>query len=166
MIYVQESDLRYFIDKSTIPEAGLGLFASQDLKADDWLEVIGVRVDGVSNSCSKYGERYKFLGPDMKSVILPLGYAGLVNHTNNRFKQNVEIRCMDKGFNKRSHHATQIVYYFLRDIAKGEELLGNYGDEYTSILSQFLKDTRVIEDNDEDWKKFLSFDLYRLGELL
>jgi len=166
MMYVQETDLRYYIDRSTIPEAGLGCFAKEDLKAGDWLEVIGVRVDGLSEKCSRYADRYKFLAPDKKSVIVPLGFAGLVNHTQDRNKQNVEIRCMDKGFAKRSQHATQIVYYFLRDIAAGEELLGHYGDEYSEFLGQFIKDTQTVEDNDEEWAKFMSYDLYNLKALL
>lgn len=166
MMQVQETDLRYYIDRSTIQGAGLGLFAKEALKAGDCLEVIGVLVSGLSEKCSKYADRYKFLAPDKKSVIVPLGFAGMVNHTEDKARQNVEIWCMEKNYMKRSQHATQIVYGFLRDIAAGEELLGHYGDEYSQFLGQFLKDSKTVEDNEDEWRKFLAFDLYNLKSLL
>lgn len=166
MIFVDETDNRYYVADSTIPQAGLGLFASENLKKGDWLEVIGVMVRGMADKVfTKYAERYKFQAADEVSRIVPLGWAGMVNHTDDSEAQNAELRCM-KGLTKRNPNASSIIYYFIKDIPKGREILGNYGNEYGAAMKELIRDVQVVGDNEAEWKKFLSFDLYGLGRLV
>ena len=55
-----------------------------------------------------------------------------------------------------------MVYYFIRDVEKDEEILGNYGEVVQSKIDW-------VEENvgfdHEEWKTFLSHDLYNLGVL-
>lgn len=167
MIIVEEKDLRYRIGPSTLPNAGDGLFASVLLPKGDWLEVIGVLVlkDGPADQSTKYARRYKFNGSEKGNAnIVPLGYAGLVNHTDDPLQRNVQIEYVP-GLAKRSQHAAQIVYRFLRDIQPGEELLGHYGDNLAVQIQDMAQNAGYAQAVDQDWNVFLGWNLYGLRDL-
>lgn len=155
MITIQEKDKRFYIANSTQPGAGRGLFAAENINKGENLEIIGIMVDrdSVTDECSSFANNYKFAADYsdvFKKHIIPLGYGGIVNHANKSEDQNVEI----KYIKKRSESIC--VYHFLRDVEKGEEILGDYGDEFR----------RIHEHKDSgDWGSFLDLGLYNLGKL-
>ncbi len=112
---MNEDDPRFCLKKSTIQGAGLGVFTLVPLREGDCLEVIGVRVkpESVADRCSPFADRHKFLRADW--LIIPLGYAGMVNHS----AQPNMVRC-EKG--------DKLFLQALRDIAADEELFHAYND--------------------------------------
>lgn len=60
MILVKENDDRFYIKKSNIPDAGLGVFASKDISKGEFIEIIGVMVekDSVADLCTHYSNNY------------------------------------------------------------------------------------------------------------
>lgn len=165
MINIEEKDLRFYIGESTQPNAGRGLFASVDIKKGDHLEVIGIMVDkdSVSDECTSYANAFKFAANYSDSYqkhIIPMGYGGIVNHANDKKDQNVEIRYVKKN------SENICVYYFLRDVKKGEEILGDYGDGWKNLniwAQQIGFDSQ--EEDIKDWISFLDLGLYNLGKL-
>lgn len=166
MKVVEETDTRFYIKESTVPKAGRGLFAKERLKKGDYLEIIGmiVKENSVADDCTAYGNNYKFqANPDsMKFKVVPFGYAGIVNHSQDKHKRNVEIAFIGTSV-KRSPWGTGVVYRFTRDIAKDEELLTDYGLEYTKNLAWMIHSEADLEKVKDDWEVFISHDLYDLG---
>jgi SET domain-containing protein len=165
MINIEEKDLRFYISESTQPNAGRGLFAAQSIRKGDHLEVIGVMVDreSVSDICTSYANAFKFAADysdSYKKHLIPMGYGGIVNHANNKKDQNVEIRYIKKG------SENICVYYFLRDVKKDEEILGNYGEGWNA-LDKWVKEANSDQSDDEhsEWISFLELNLYNLGKL-
>lgn len=164
MIFVEENDLRFYISKSNLPNAGYGCFAKDFLKKQDWLEIIGiyVKTGGIADLCTHYAERYKFAGSSkMNAKIVPVGFAALINHSNNINLVNCTITYIP-GLNKRSEHTGQVVYMFNRDILPGEELIGNYGENIGPTVDKMSENFSFIEENKQDVEEFLSFNLYGL----
>lgn len=133
MFIFEEKDERFYISNSRIFGAGRGVFASREIKAGDYLPITGVLVErgSISDRTTCFIDHYKFAAESKiengvihlgKYLICPLGYAALVNHTNSRRKQNVEIRYVDE-----KKYGSMAVYWFLKDVKKGDEILGNYG---------------------------------------
>jgi len=170
MIAVEETDLRYYVKESTIPNAGYGLFAKEPLKRGDWLEVIGpvVKKGGVSDKCTHYAKRYKFAALNLDFKIVPMGYAGIVNHTDDPTKQNCELTVLpDKQL--RNPYASHVVYLFIRDIAVDEEILGNYGEDISREIKKMSENAAFHEENGDQWGRFLKhncYDLKRLCDML
>lgn len=155
MISIEEKDKRFRIAESGQPGAGRGLFATVDIKKGDYLEVIGVEVDrgSIADVCTSFADNYKFASDYADSFnkhIIPMGYGGIVNHANDASDQNVEIKYLRKG------PKSICVYSFLRDVRKGEEILGDYGEDYRNSLQN---------EEDKDWGTFLDLGLYNLGKL-
>lgn len=167
MIFVEETDTRFYIKESTLPNAGWGCFANQFLHKGDWLEVIGVyvRKGGIADQCTHYAKRYKFAGsPKMDAKILPMGYGALVNHTDEPLLQNCALE-FKPGLNKRSQHSGQVIYRFIKDIMPNEELLGNYGPDISEEVKKISSTLKFTEANKEEIKRFLKFNLYNLSEI-
>lgn len=82
MDLMEERDPRFEIGPSTLPDAGHGLFAKAALEPGDRLEVVGVLIaaDSQADRCTVYADRYKFRVGDR--LLIPVGFAGLVNHSN------------------------------------------------------------------------------------
>ncbi|MHA2428338.1 MAG: SET domain-containing protein-lysine N-methyltransferase [Candidatus Hermodarchaeia archaeon] len=173
MYLVEETDTRFYLKESTVPNAGLGVFAAEPLKAGDYLEIIGVQVktNSIADECTAFADKYKFAAAgklvkkerttDFSRKVVPLGYGGMVNHAPNAKMQNAMID-YHKG-PKRNAAAGQPIYRFLRDIAKDEEILGNYGEQWTNIMEWAGDKANEVGD---DWETFLSFDLYNLKEIM
>jgi len=173
MMMVEETDTRFYVKESTIPNAGFGLFAKELLKKDDFLEVIGVQVpkDGISDQCTQFAGNYKFAAIQkvgFDRLVVPLGYAGMINHSEDKEKQNVEMT--NRNHSPRNSAGSSLVYVFLRDIQPDEELLGHYGLEWAYIFDWAEKNTKTGEEKVQlvktDWETLLSYDLYNLNELV
>lgn len=156
MISIEEKDKRFYISESTQPNAGRGLFASEDIKKGEYLEVIGILVekDSISDICTSYANAFKFAADYSDTYtkhLIPMGYGGIVNHANEKINQNVEIRYIKKN------SSNICVYYFIKDVKKGEEILGNYGKEWER--------SKGDSEEDQEWQTFLNLGLYNLGKL-
>ena len=169
MILVEETDNRFYIKESTIPEGGLGVFANEDLKKGDYLEIIGVRLKrgSVVDDCTHYGNSYKFSarpGEDLNNdIILPVGYAAIVNHAPTKGQQNAAI---DVNRNPpRNPAAGIVVYKFLREILKDEEIFGNYGENWDVALAWASKQIETVNSLKDDWETFMEFNVYNLNVL-
>ena len=174
MILVEETDDRFYIKESTVPNAGWGLFARVPLSKGGWLEIIGIQVKtaSLSDKCTHYADNYKFAANgkltsrgerivEHTRKIVPLGYGGIVNHAPDPKQQNAEIFYRN-GPTKNSA-AGKAVYRFIRDIEPNEEVFGSYGEEWLSIMD--WADTKANDLQEDDWETFLSYDLYNLGQL-
>lgn len=166
MLIFEEHDKRFYVDKSTLPDAGYGLFANVPLKSGDWLEVMGVMVKkgSISDLCTHYARRYKFRGSKGDASIIPLGYAGIVNHSSDSEIRNCVLTNIP-GLSKRSEHSSEVVYQFTRDIMIGEEIIGDYGAVAGGEAEKIAENYSVVKENSKDWGEFLSYNLYDLPRL-
>lgn len=166
MMLLEEKDERFYIAESTQPKAGRGLFAARDIKKGERLEVIGVSVDKGSPAdvCTSYADAYKFAADYSDSYtrhIIPMGYAGIVNHANEKEDRNVEIKYVLKN------GRTICVYAFLRDVGKDEEVLGDYGDAWRGLAEWSRRVNGSADSAEEDaWRSFLTLGLYNLDRLI
>lgn len=165
MLLIQEKDERFYIAESTQPGAGRGLFAARDIKKGEDLEVVGVTVEmgSPADVCTSYADAYKFAADYSDSYtrhIIPMGYAGIVNHANDEKDKNVDIKYVQKK------GVVVCVYRFLRDVSKGEEVLGDYGEGWRG-LSEWSKERIESADGSEEaeWNSFLDLGLYNLSKL-
>jgi hypothetical protein len=112
---IQPEDTRFEIRPSTIPQAGRGLFARVDLPVGERLEICGVLIvpDSITDQCTGWADAYKIRFSN--TLILPTGFAAIVNHSD---RPNVM---------KREIHGK---YFFEVSITiqKGEELFFKYSD--------------------------------------
>jgi hypothetical protein len=157
MILIEEKDNRFYIENSTIKNAGLGVFAKQKLKKGDFLEIIGVMVDvkSMADVCTQYANKYKFaadFSDKFTRHIIPMGFAAIVNHTNDKKLQNVELKYIKHSII--NSNAGSCVYSFIRDVEEGEEILGSYGSEYDNFLQE-----------ENYWQMFLDLELYNFKKL-
>ncbi|MEQ1729929.1 MAG: SET domain-containing protein-lysine N-methyltransferase [Vicinamibacterales bacterium] len=110
-----ESDARFYVDSSSIPGAGRGLFARTALPAGERLEVVGVLVprDSDSDRYTSFADEYKFrVGDDL---LIPCGVAAMANHSATPNLQKVT-------------EGTTLFLELTRDVRQGEELCFAYSD--------------------------------------
>lgn len=168
MIVIEETDTRFYIKESTISSAGYGLFAAEHISKNEFLEIIGVAVQkgSISQKCTHYADSYKFVSHPRRQdrFIVPMGYAAIVNHTEDKKQQNVSIEPNNGA--KRSQHACQMVYRFIRDARPDEEILGNYGDFWCGVLNWVEKTQEAASDiSEDDLQTFFAHGLYNLDLL-
>ncbi len=120
MMIINENDERFYVDVSTIPGAGNGLFAKIPLGEGDRLEVIGALVPAgsVCDVCSRYADRYKFRVGEL--LLIPLGFGGMVNHSK---RPNME----------KVIEGHSVYLRATRPISAGEELFFGYGDHFFEV---------------------------------
>jgi hypothetical protein len=171
MYLIEENDTRFYIKESTIPGAGLGVFAKCPLKTGDFLEIIGAQVEvgSIADQCTHFADKYKFAATgkikggkrviEHTRKIVPFGYGGMVNHAPTPEQQNAVI---DYHKTPIQPAAGQAIYRFTRDIERDEEVLGNYGEHWQNMLA--WAGNKAV-DVDRDWETFLAYDLYNLGRL-
>lgn len=164
-----ENDNRFYISDSTIKDAGKGLFARHKISKGEKIDISGVVVEknSYADKCTTYANNYKFaldviqLGNGElvagNKMVIPLGFSGMVNHMDEESKRNVQIESMGNE---------SIAYVFLRDVAKDEEILGNYGDNWQNLLSWMQKQHESNKTDKKDWQNFLELNLYELGRIL
>lgn len=111
---VDETDDRFYVAESTLPEAGNGLFAKVALNEGDRFEVIGALVlrESISDLCSHYADDHKFRVGDY--LLIPLGFGGMANHS-----VNPNLEKVFEGENR-------VFLRALRRIETGEELFFTY----------------------------------------
>lgn len=115
-VWLEERDDRFYVATSTIPNAGLGLFARVPLAAGATFEVIGVLVarESVADRCSHYTDPYKYRVNG--ALLIPVGFGAMVNHA---VDSNLE----------RVAEGHRLYLRTRRAIAEGEELLLTYGGD-------------------------------------
>lgn len=143
ILFEEDYDDRFYIATSKIPKAGNGLFAAKPIKKNEFLFITGIKVErgSLSDRTTSFLNKYKFLlRPEIvngnmesgKYSVCPLGYASFVNHQPK--KQNVKIAYFDDINLELPKHAENLLYVFIKDVAKDEEILTNYGyNIYTPI---------------------------------
>jgi hypothetical protein len=175
MIIFEEEDDRFYIGESTIKGAGKGLFAKQKINKEEFLPITGVMVKrgSVGDQCTYFFNSYKFAANVKRKgdlidigeyVIVPLGYAGIVNHDEHR--QNAEIRYVGDQHAQKSQHAGKAVYWFIRDVEEGEEIIGNYGNAWNGVLKRINEIHDKANHEKKDWEQFLEFNLYGIQDLV
>ncbi len=168
MILMEEKDDRFYIKESTIPNAGMGLFAKVPIKAGSILPIRGIQVQSGSmvDQCTAYARDYKFAACDRKTnrYIVPLGFAGMINHADHPRDKNVEIRA--SATHSADIFTGKMIYYFLKDVEPDEEILGDYGEFWAGVFNWAQQHRPKIKVTEEDWQTFLSYNLYSLGELI
>jgi len=110
---LMETDRRFYVRRSTIPEAGEGLFASISLVQGDRLRVVGVLIaaNSVSDRCTRYADPYKVrMG---ERLLIPTGWCAMVNH-----REDANVEKVIEG--------EDVYLEVLRPIAKDEEVFFRY----------------------------------------
>ncbi len=113
--------IKIYIDNSDFwgGEGGLGVFASEDIKAGEIIEIAPVILlpeEQISDLAKTKLLDYFFAwGDKLEQAAIALGYGSLYNHSyapNARFVENFDTNT--------------IAYSAIKDIKKGEEILINY----------------------------------------
>lgn len=154
MIFLEENDQRFYIDHSTLPNAGKGLFAKEKILKGSRLDVVGVRIKirGVSDICTEYANRYKYYSKDF--IIIPVGYAAMINFHGDKEFENVYFQHIDEGYLETS-----------KDININDELF-LYGGKDIEICFE-RKDLLYnnIEKNSNEQNEFFLENFYNLSFL-
>lgn len=153
MITIEETDDRFYIDTSLIPNAGRGVFAKRLILKDERLKIIGilVKLRGVSDQCTEYSKwhRFKTLGYN----LIPMGYGGMVNHA-----QSVEL-----GNVKLVRESYDLYYQAVRNIFPNEEILSPYCQNYDAYLA--YKATDDLENIAVEFRELSLNNYFDLGFL-
>ncbi len=114
MVSHTETDTKYYVKESNIENAGMGLFAKEQLPVRTRLEVVGVLVqkDTPGELCTRYARDYRFFY-DENTMLVPTGWAGMANHST-RFN-SVLIKVEDT-----------LYIEMLREIKQDEEIVYEY----------------------------------------
>jgi len=101
------------IKKSTIPNAGKGLFAKKSLPKGAELRVLGtlIKRNSIADHCTRYADAYKFRVGIY--LLIPMGWEGMINHS-----ETPNMVKVIKG--------TALSLRTLRPIHSGEELFHCY----------------------------------------
>ena len=123
--YIEEKDPRFYISDSLIPGAGSGVFANTNIKKNDFLRIIGICIKSktIADLIGIFIKKihiYCFANAEVPGILIPMGFGGMVNHTDDITKRNCEI----------THIGGDIYYVFTKNIEKDEEILGNYGENW------------------------------------
>ncbi len=112
----------YRVAPSNINYGGNGLFAEKHYRQGDTIDVCTtIKVINTDiNSTSRLHDYVFESSFDEGYVLMPLGYCGVMNHSDTKQNASWKISSDDK----------YITMYAIRDIQKGEEFFVNYGNEY------------------------------------
>ena len=177
MILFEENDDRFYIKESNVKSAGKGLFAKRKILKGEYLPISGVMVRRQSNAdfCTHYSNSYKFAANikvkgEMIDIgdflIMPMGFAAMVNHTSDLNNMSVEIRYTGDQFPQLNPHQGKAIYWFIKDVEQDEEIYGNYGEKWSEVIDWVGEQHKNIKSEKSDWERFLDFDLYGLKNLL
>jgi SET domain-containing protein len=111
------------VKKSNIESAGNGVFGEKDFKQGDIIEICPIVVDDKSNHKNGPINDYFFDGALFdsdsqlgKKVVLPLGYGGMFNHSD-------DPNCTYMIDN----YTNKMIFAAKKDIKSGEEIFIDYG---------------------------------------
>lgn len=165
MLEIKENDNRFYLAPSKIPDAGLGVFAACPIKKDEFMDIVGVKVKrgSIADKCTHYANSYKFAlqpGANYTDLLIPMGFAAIVNHGTPE-KRNCDLVALrNKKLKKEDRF--RLVYQFIKDVEKDEEILGNYGEGYARTLAWVNDRAKIMEDVRDEWQTFISYGLYNL----
>ena len=154
MIFLEETDHRFYIDHSTLPNAGKGLFAKEKIFTGDKIEIIGISFKrrSISDFCTQYADCYKYLSKDM--VIIPVGYCAMINFHPNKEFENVIFKSEYENF-------LEVV----KDIEADDEIFLFGGVEISNLLKEKNQNNINIEKNSIVQNEFFIKDFYNLSFL-
>jgi hypothetical protein len=115
-MFLNETDDRFEVGQSTIPNAGSGVFAAQPLEPGDRLRVVGVFINpnSLSDLCTRFADEHKFRAGDR--LLIPAGFGGMVNHSSTA--PNME----------KVLEGDELFLVATRHVDAGEELLWRYSE--------------------------------------
>lgn len=136
---VEETDDRFYVDFSTIPNANKGLFAKRKLYKGDVLEITGVYIKrrDVTEACIEYTSRYRYKYKDF--YIIPVGFAAMINFTSSRAEENITCLWSDRAYLE-----------VLKDIEPDEEVF-IYGGEGIDQAIKNQNEAEIISKEDKDY---------------
>jgi len=113
---IHEPDERIELRTSTIPGAGLGLFAVKPIRRGDFIAYYTGRLivnrDSVADRSTHFADGHKFnIGDDR--LLIPCGYGGMANHSDKPNMLRVVI-------------GNRVCLRAVRTIRAGEELFHRY----------------------------------------
>jgi SET domain-containing protein len=107
---------KIYLDNSTVEDGGLGVFALENIKKDEVIEIAPALIldftDFVDTKWNLLFEYYFWMDD---FVVMPLGYGGMYNHSK---KPNAQYNV--------SKIDRTITFTALKNIKKGEEIFFNY----------------------------------------
>ena len=176
MILFEENDDRFYIKESTLKGAGKGVFAKRDIAKDEYLHISGVMVkrNSIADECTYFFNSYKFAARVKRqgelvdigeNVIVPLGFAGIINHIDDE-RQSVQIKYVGDQYPSSNPHSGKAVYWFIRDVKKDEEVFGNYGEKWNDVFKWMNEMNSKIEIKTPSLQEFMSLDLYQLNKII
>lgn len=122
------------IKKSTVPEAGLGVFAKQDFQKHELLD----EYKGIFLTPHEYKQKKSHLAyiwEILDENDNPVGYIDAGNKKTSNWTRFVNCPCTKKQENVIPiQKGTKMFYYAKKNIKKGEELFVWYGPEYGKQL--------------------------------
>lgn len=153
MITLEETDIRFYIDSSALPNAGKGLFAKEKIIRGDILEIIGVYIKqfGKSDECTEYAKNRKYVYKDY--LIIPVGYASMINYAPDQEKENVNLIQTDRSYLE-----------FTKDVEPDDEILLYNGDNMAEYYARVHQDD-TAQTIDKEFDNFLIKDYYNLSFL-
>lgn len=153
MIFLEETDHRFYIDHSTLPNAGKGLFAKEKIQKGDRINILGVSLKrrDISDFCTEYANRHKYSYKDL--VIIPVGYAAMINFHPEKNSENVFV----------IHTEQEIYLEVIKDVNIDEELFLFGGNEIDTYFKNQINND--IEKNSSEQNEFFLKDFYNLSFL-
>lgn len=128
---------KIYVSASKIKNAGRGVFASQDIKKDEVIEIcpfIEVLVDDVFNLRESILASYYFSFEDVNLLYIALGFGSIYNHSytpNATYKYILKDKILE--------------FKSLKDIKKNEEIAVNYNNGDPDNQSPLWKDIPPFE---------------------
>lgn len=133
MIILEETDNRFYVDYSTIPNANKGLFAKEKISKGETIEIIGVYVKrrGATDICIEYTSRQRYIFKDF--YVVPIGFAAMINFTPYKEKENVICVGTDRAYLEITQDVQPDQEIFLYGGQAIEEMLKNQNELQNNI---------------------------------
>ncbi|RYH08847.1 SET domain-containing protein-lysine N-methyltransferase [archaeon] len=159
------------LDTSSIPNAGLGVFATRSFKKGELVSfspVLALDEELVADTFdSSTLMNYCLAAEESQVVLLPLAPIGLVNHAD---EPNVYVNWLNWPSTNRLEETLQlpvdallrlpyapldIAYYASRDIQEGEELFMDYGHRWSTAWAEYVQCLESPEESCASFRHFI-----------